>query len=79
MKEIYDNSSYATSFSGVNVLCHAANGRVSKKMIQKWLSRVDSYKLLKLIRRKFPTNGVIVYSIDHQWQTDLVDFIGLQK
>lgn len=79
MKEIYQNPSHAGSFGGINVLYSAAKGKVSKKTIQKWLSGVDSYTLHKPVRRKFPTNRVIVHSIDQQWQTDLVDMISLQK
>ena len=43
------------------------------------MSGIDSHTLHKPVRRKFPTNRVIVHSIDHQWQTDLVDLISLQK
>lgn len=50
-----------------------------KKTIQKWLNEVDSYTLHKPARRKFPTNHVIVHSIDRIWQTDLVDLSSLQK
>lgn len=31
------------------------------------------------MRRNLPTNRVIVYSMDQQWQTDFVDIISLQK
>ena len=79
MKEIYEDPSHAASFGGVNALYRVAKGRISKKKIQKWLSAIDSYTLHKPVRRKFPTNRVIVYSIDQQWQTDLVDLGSLQK
>ena len=79
MKEIYEDPSHAASFGGVNALYRVAKGRISKKKIQKWLSGIDSYTLHKPVRRKFPTNRVLVYSIDHQCQTDLVDLGSLQK
>ena len=77
MKEIYKN--HAASFGSVNALYRVITGRISKKKIQKRLSGVDSHTLRKPIRRKFQTNRVIVYSIDHQRQTDLVNLISLQK
>lgn len=77
--EVYQNPSHAGSFGGVNALFRAAKGKISKKKIQDWLSGVDAYTLHKPVRRKFPTNRVIVYSIDQQWQTDLVDLGSLQK
>lgn len=79
MKAIYQDPGHAASYGGVNALFHAAEGKVSKKKIREWLSGVDSYTLHKPIRRNFPTNRVIVYSIDQQWQTDLVDLQSLQK
>ena len=79
MKEIYPIPEHAASFGGVNALYRAAKGRISKKRIQDWLSGIDSHTLHKPVRRKFPTNRVIVYSIDQQWQTDLADLSSLQK
>lgn len=79
MKAIYPVPSHAASFGGVSALYRVAKGKISKKKIQKWLSGVDSYTLHKPVRRNFPTNRVIVYSKDQQWQTDLVDLISLQK
>ena len=75
MKEIYEDPSHAASFGDVNALYRVAKDRISKMMIHKWLSGMDSHTLYKSIKKKFQTNRVIVYSIDHQKQTDLVDFI----
>lgn len=79
MKAIYTVPSHAASFGSVNSLYRAAEGKVKKKTIQKWLSGIDSYTLHKPVRRKFQTNRVIVYYMDQQWQTDLVDLSSLQK
>ena len=79
MKEIYPIPNHAASFGGVNALYHAADRKISKKDIQNWLSGIDSYTLHKPARRRFPTNRVIVGSIDQQWQTDLADLSSLQK
>lgn len=65
------------SFGGVDSLFRAVRGEVSKKKIRKWLEGVDAYTLHKPVRRKFPTNRVIVNSIDQQWQADLVDLSAL--
>ncbi|XP_035225456.1 uncharacterized protein LOC118197988 [Stegodyphus dumicola] len=69
----YQDPAHVASFGGVEALHRAAGGKVSRKEIQTWLEGIDAYTLHKPIRRKFPTNRVIVYSIDQQWQADLVD------
>lgn len=77
MEEMYLNPARAGSFGGVDALYRVAGG--PKKEVQNWLRGVDTYTLHKPIRRKFKTNRVIVYSIDQQWQADLVDLISLHK
>ena len=79
MNVTYQDPAAATSFGGVGALFRAAGGKISKKTIQKWLRGVDAYTLHKPARRKFPTNRVIVYSMDQHWQTDLVDLSSLPK
>lgn len=79
MKEAYRDPSHIASFGGVDALYRAAHGKISKKAIQKWLEGVDAYTLHKPVRRKFPTNRVVVYSIDQQWQADLMDLSNLRK
>lgn len=73
MNEIYQNPLVEGSFGGVDAIFRAVRGKIPKKEIKKWLEGVDAYTLHKPIRRKFPTNRVIVYAIDQQWQADLVD------
>lgn len=79
MIEAYQDPSREGSYGGVNALYHAGRRKVPKKIIRKWLEGVDAYTLHKPVRKKFPTNRVIVYSIDQQWQTDLVDLNSLKK
>lgn len=79
MKATYQNPKVAASFGGVNSLYRVAKGKVSKRTIQNWLSGVDAYTLHKPVRKKFPTNRVIVGSIDQQWQADLADLSSLQN
>lgn len=79
MMETYQDLSQAGSFGGIDALYRAARGKVSKKQIREWLEGVDSYTLHKPVQRNFPTNRVVVYFIDQQWQADLVDLISLQQ
>ena len=73
MNETYQNPEVPGSFGGVDALYRASQGKISKKQIRKWLEGIDAYTLHKPLRKKFPTNRVIVYSIDQQWQSDLMD------
>lgn len=79
MEEAYQNPAHEASYGGVDALHRAGRGKISKKEIKKWLEGVDTYTLHKPIRRKFPTNRVIVHSIDQQWQADLVDLTNLRE
>ncbi|GBM20210.1 hypothetical protein AVEN_216636-1 [Araneus ventricosus] len=79
MNEAYQDPKHVASFSGVNSLCRAGEGRVSKKVIQKWLQGVNAYTLHKPVRKKFPTNRVTVRAIDQQCQADLADLISIKK
>ncbi|GBM32030.1 Putative uncharacterized transposon-derived protein F54H12.3 [Araneus ventricosus] len=79
MNEAYQDPSRVTSFVGVDGLYRAAQGQVPKKVIQKWLQGVNSYTLHKPVRKKVPTNRVIVYAIDQQWQADIVGLISIKK
>ena len=79
MKETYKDPKVAASFGGVNALYRVSKGKVSRKNIQNWLKGIDAYTLHKPIKKKFPTNRVIVRSIDQQWQADLADLSCLQK
>ena len=73
MNETYQNPEVPGSFGGVDALYRASQGKIPRKQIRKWLEGVDAYTLHKPVREKFPMNRVIVYSIDQQWQSDLVD------
>ncbi|GBO25915.1 Putative uncharacterized transposon-derived protein F54H12.3 [Araneus ventricosus] len=79
MNETYQDPSHPASFGGVDALHRALGRKVSRKEIKNFLEGVDAYTLHKSIRKKFPTNKVIVYSIDQQWQADLVDLSSLSK
>lgn len=79
MEKVYLNPEHPGSLGGVNAFYHAAESKIPKDKIQKWLKGVDAYTLHKPIRKRFQTNRVLVYSIDAQWQGDLVDVSALQK
>lgn len=79
MNAAYEDPGHVGSYGGVDALYRALNRKVTKREIKKWLESVDAYTLHKPIRRKFPTNRVIVYSINQQWQADLVDMTTLRE
>ncbi|GBO05176.1 hypothetical protein AVEN_122122-1 [Araneus ventricosus] len=79
MNETYQDPSHPASLGGVDALHRALGRKVSRKEIKNFLEGFDAYTLHKSIRKKFPTNKVIVYSIDQQWQADLVDLLSLSK
>lgn len=64
MEETYKYPAMGRSFEDVNALYRAVRDKVT---IQKWLRGVDSYTLHKSVRRNFPTNRVIAYSIHQQY------------
>jgi hypothetical protein len=51
----------------------------TKKQVREWLQSQDTYTLHKPTRQRFPRRRVVVYGIDHQWQTDLVDLAKLSS
>lgn len=79
MEEAYRDPAHEASFAGIDKLFHAARGKISRKKLKNWLEGVDAYTLHKPVRRKFKTRRVIVYSIDQQWQADLMDLKNLSK
>ena len=76
LSRVYFNPSSPVAFAGVNaVYKHVTSlGHVCKRSaVQTWLSKQLSYSLHKPARRRFRRRPVIVNSIDHQWQADLLD------
>lgn len=79
IRELYVDPGQPGSFSGLNNFSRGlkkVNIKASTKVLEKVLRKVDAYTLHKSVRKRFPRNRVIVPSIDHTWQIDLVD---LQK
>ncbi|MES9883136.1 MAG: DDE-type integrase/transposase/recombinase, partial [Sedimenticola sp.] len=54
-------------------------GQFSRKYIGKWLEGVDSYSVLKQVKRKFRTPNVRVTSIDEQFDADLMSVQNIAK
>lgn len=79
MTEFYENVELPASFGGVDAVFRAAKGSLSKNKIKKKFESVDAYTLHKPLRKNFRRNRVIVYSVDQQWQADLVDMTHLQR
>lgn len=65
------------SFGGVDALHRHLKGTKSKKELREWLRGRPTYTQHFPIVRKFKTNRTVVYAIDEQWQSDLVDVSNL--
>ena len=74
---LYEDPSQRGALGGVKPFAQAH--KLGDKEAQKILSGVLSYTLHKPRRKNFPTLQTKVYSIDEQWQMDLVDMQKLSK
>lgn len=68
LSKIYYDPSHPASYGGRRRLQEA-----SKKDVDPWLKKQDTYTLHRPIRRRFRRNRVLVGGLDEQWQADLVD------
>ncbi len=71
LENYYFNVKNPAAYAGLEklyrVLARRYPGQFSRKYIEKWLEGVDSYSVLKQVRRKFRTPNVRVTSIDEQF------------
>lgn len=79
LNNIYYNPSNAAGFSGLDKLVKEAGGKYTIKEIKQWLSSQDTYTLHKTVRKRFPRNRYVVYTINELWQADLNDMRGLHS
>ena len=77
LKNIYFDAKKVGSYGGVDALRRIA--RVSKKVVQRWLSEQVAYILHKPVRTRFKRRCVIVGGRNQQWQADLVDLSKLKR
>ena len=65
------------SFGGVEALrrqlLELTGEKKTRRELRDWLKEQNTYTLHKPLRRKFKTNRTVVYTIDEQFQADLVD------
>ena len=77
LSSVYFDPKRPGSFGGVDRLYSDVKKegkyKLSRKQVQEWLMKQDSYTLHKPVRRNFSRNYVIAGGIDEQWQMDLAD------
>ena len=78
-RKILDNLYYnvKTGFVGIDQL--KRRSELPRKTVKNYLLEQETYTKHRPAVQKFPTRKVIVYSIDHQHQADLVDMRSLSK
>ena len=81
LRKVYYDPKHPGSFGGVDRLYQNVKNElnITKRQVQDWLSRQDTYTLHKPIQRRFKRNRVFVTAIDEQWELDLVDMTSLKK
>lgn len=82
LKKIYYDVKNPASFGGVEAVYRAAkktNKAIRRKDVVKWLQSQSTYTLHKPLKRNIPRNRVVVFGVDNQWQSDLVDMSRYSK
>ena len=72
IEELYTDPSNPGSFSGIDGFLRA-NKNIKRSDLLNYLKNSETYTLHKPKRKKFYRRQVIVPSIDHTWQIDLLD------
>ena len=74
--ELYYNPKHASAYTSIENVYRAARKllpNVKRNVVERWFQHQLTATLHKPARIRFPTNKVIVMSIDDQWQCDLAD------
>ena len=83
LTSIHLDPSQHASFGGLDAVYRAVKekgkNKISRKLVQDWLSQQDVYTLHKPARRRYKKSRVIVPGIDAQFQADLVDLQNLSR
>ena len=79
LSDIYYDLRKPESFSTLEALYKALKGKISKQVINKWLSAQLTYTLHKPRRKNFKRNYYEVDNIDNNWESDLIDLVSLAK
>ena len=75
LHELYDPR-HASAYTSIGNVYRAAKKllpNLKRNEVERWFQRQLTATLHKPVRLRFPTNKVIVMSIDDQWQCDLAD------
>ena len=76
LHELYYNPIHASAYTSINNVYRAVKEilpNVKRDVVERWFQHQLTATLHKPVRIRFPTNKVIVMSIDDQWQCDLAD------
>ena len=76
LHELYYDPRYASAYTSIGNVYRAARKllpNLKRGEVDRWFQRQLTATLHKPVRLHFPTNKVIVMSIDDQWQCDLAD------
>ena len=76
LHELYYNPIHASAYTSINNVYRAVKEilpNVKRDVVERWFQHQLTATLHKPARIRFPTNKVIVMSIDDQWQCDLAD------
>ena len=82
LHELYNNPKHRTAFSSADKLWKyiKLSGRsISRKQLDEWLSKQDTYTAHHPIVRKFPTLKVTTSGINDVWDVDLMDVSNLAE
>ena len=76
LHELYYNPRHASAYTSIENVYRAAKKllpSIKRNVVDRWFQHQLTATLHKPVRIRFPTNKVIVMSIDDQWQCDLAD------
>ena len=82
LRNAYYDPKNPGSFGGVQAVYRAAklkNSNIRLKDVKRWLQSQRTFTLHKPLKRRFRRNRVIVFGVDNQWQSDLVDMSQFSK
>lgn len=79
LAQIYYNPEHPAGYSGATSLINSAKVNISENAVKEWLQTQDTYTLHKPVRKRFPRNRYVVFTINELWQCDLNDMRGLTK
>ena len=77
--ESYFDPKHPASFGGVDNFRKHLDEKFTRKQIQDWMLKQDTYTLHKPVRKNFKRRITFTTGIDDLWQADLVDLSSISK